>query len=78
MWAIFSRFRGFFWGFWVCYGAGAFDTGAFRRAVLFGRQGYFVFYPVLWLFCLCVCVCVCVWGGGGGGGDWVLGLRSIL
>ena len=52
MGAIFLGFRGFFWGFWVCYGAGAFDTGAFRRAVLYRGEGYLVLYPVMWLFCV--------------------------
>ena len=64
MWAIFFGFRGFFWRFWVCYGAGAFDTGAFRRAALFLGEDYLVLYPVLWLLCV--------------RGEWVLGLRSIL
>ena len=36
----------------MCFGTDAFDTDTFQRAILYQKEGYLIFYPVIWLFCL--------------------------
>ena len=45
--AIFYKFQGFFWGFWVCFTAAAFDTDAFQHAILDQNEGQIILYLVI-------------------------------